>query len=47
MICASLQHGMKSTEIQKKYPEFKLSLSFISEIKNGKLRRDISKDYDI
>ena len=47
MICASLQHGMKPTEIQKKYPDFKLSLSFISEIKNGKLRRDISKGYDI
>ena len=47
MICASLQHGMKPTEIQKKYPEFKLSVSFISEIKHGKLRRDISKDYDI
>ena len=45
MICASLQHGMKPTEIQKKYPDFKLSLSFISEIKNGKLRRNISIIY--
>ena len=46
LICSNLQHGVKPTEIRKKYPQYKLSLSFISEIKHGKLRKDISNLYD-
>ena len=46
LICSNLQHGVKPTEIRKKYPEYKLSLSFISEIKHGKIRNDISNLYD-
>ena len=46
LICSNLQHGVKPTEIKKKYPQYKLSLSFISEIKHGKLRTDISRLYN-
>lgn len=41
-LCKDLQDGVKASELTKKYG---VSMSFVSEVKHGKIRPDISKEY--
>lgn len=41
-LCKDLQDGVKASKLTKKYG---VSMSFVSEVKHGKIRPDISKEY--
>jgi transcriptional regulator with XRE-family HTH domain len=41
-LCKDLQDGIKASKLTKKYG---VSMSFVSEVKHGKIRPDISKEY--